>query len=62
MEKKILRLSFSKPGGTASKGANLSAKLSIPNAWLKEMGIDTENREVEVIFINNQIIIKKMEA
>ena len=58
MEQRNLKVSCCKAGGNASKNA-LSYKLTLPVAWIKEMGIDLENREVEVIFENNEIVIRK---
>ena len=54
MEKRELRVSFSKSGA-----GNLTPRLSLPALWIKEMDINLENREVEVVFENNEIIIRK---
>jgi hypothetical protein len=54
MEARNLKISFNKSGA-----GNLTPKISLPAVWIKEMGIDLENREVEVIFENNEIVIRK---
>lgn len=54
MEKRELRVSFSKSGA-----GNLTPRLSLPALWIKEMDINLENREIEAVFENNEIIIRK---
>lgn len=56
METRILNISFGKSG----KGS-VSCKLSVPTKWVKEMGLTEDDREVEVMFDNNIITIKKRE-
>jgi hypothetical protein len=58
MEQRNLKVSCCKAGGNASKNA-LSYKLTLPVAWIKEMGIDLESREVIATFDGNKIIIEK---
>lgn len=53
-----LKVSCCKAGGTASKNA-LSYKLTLPVAWIKEMGISPEDREITATFVENKIIIEK---
>ena len=57
-EKRNLKVSCCKAGGNASKNA-LSYKLTLPVAWIKEMGIDLENREITAVFNGEKIIIEK---
>ncbi len=57
-EKRNLKISFCKAGGTASKNA-VSPKLNIPMAWLKEMGINPEDKEITLTFDGKKIIIEK---
>lgn len=54
MVKRELRVSFNKSGA-----GNLTPKLALPATWIKEMGINLDDREVEVVFENNEIIIRK---
>lgn len=44
-------------GGSGS----VSPRLSVPIKWLREMGIDKENRKVELIYSDGVITIKKLE-
>ena len=39
--------------------SSLNSFLSRSAIWIKEMGIDQENRHVEVVFENNEIVIRK---
>jgi hypothetical protein len=52
-------MGFAKPGGTASKNA-LTSRITLPIAWVKEMGLSPEERDVKLIFENNEIRIKKL--
>lgn len=55
MEKRDLNISFYKAGGT------LATRLNIPIPWIKKMGINPDDRGVEVIFDEEkeQLIIRK---
>lgn len=46
------------PGGTAAKGSN-AYKVSLPSAWVKEMGIAGDDRQIELRFDGNSIRITK---
>ena len=61
MEVRIAKVSFNKSGGTA-KGNAITNRITIPTSWIKEMGIDIENREVKMVFENTKIIIEKHEV
>ncbi len=58
MEKRICNLSIQSPGGTASKNAN-TYKLTLPSSWIQEMGLTKEERQVEITFDGNRIIVCK---
>lgn len=45
-------------GGTAGKGAK-TYKVSIPSAWAAAMGVDGSEKEIELQFDGEQIVIKK---
>lgn len=45
-------------GGTAGKGAK-TYKVSIPSAWAAAMGVDCFEKEIELQFDGEQIVIKK---
>ena len=53
-EQRQLKVSFNKSGGTAGKGGITNRIM-----WIKEMGIDSESREVIATFDGNKIIIEK---
>lgn len=55
---RCLKIMFNKSGGTASKNA-YTPKMSIPKAWLDDMGVTLDEREVIATYENGQIIIKK---
>ena len=59
MDKRTFKVMFNKSGGTASKNS-YSPKISIPKAWVDEMGISLDEREVEVTFEGKEIKIKKL--
>lgn len=56
MEKRELNITFNKSGS-----GSLTPRISLPMSWIKEMGIDQENRKVEVTFENGEIRIKKLD-
>ena len=58
MEKRTGNIIIQAPGGTASKTAN-TYKISLPSAWIKEMGISNADREVELSFDGTAITISK---
>ena len=58
MEKRTGNIIIQAPGGTASKTAN-TYKISLPSAWIREMGISHADREVELSFDGTSITISK---
>lgn len=56
--KRILRVSFNRPSGTASKGG-ISARIALPKTWLDTMGVTQEHREVIVSFDGEIIEIRR---
>lgn len=56
MESRNLKVSFNKSGS-----GSISASIRLPITWIKELGINQDNRDVEVCFSEDQIIIKKNE-
>jgi len=40
MQKKLIKISWNKPGGSASKGASPTAKISIPTDMIKALGME----------------------
>ena len=55
-ESRQLKISFNKSGS-----GSISSSVRLPISWLKEMDISKEDREVEVIFNDREIIIKKLD-
>lgn len=57
MEKRILKIQFSK-GGSGS----ISPRISIPKSWIDKLDISEQEREVKVLFDEEkkEIIIKKL--
>ena len=53
-EKRVVNIMFAK-GGSGS----LHTKLNVPITWIRAMGISQEDREVEVIFDGEKIVIQK---
>ena len=60
MEERKLKVSFNRPGGTASKGG-ISARIALPKTWLDTMGVTQEHREVIVSFDGEKIEIRRAE-
>lgn len=58
MEQRETRVIFNKSGGTASKNST-TARVTIPNTWIKELGITPEDRRVIITLDVNKIIIEK---
>ncbi|WP_270670253.1 AbrB/MazE/SpoVT family DNA-binding domain-containing protein [Paraclostridium bifermentans] len=53
-EERNLKISF-----TTSGSGSESTRISLPIKWIRELGIDKENREVIAILDDDKIIIKK---
>ncbi len=60
MEEKTLKINWCKPGGTASKNASPTAKISLPTAWIHEIGITKDDAEISMSLDGDQIVIKKI--
>lgn len=56
MEKRLCKVNISVAGGTASAGSK-TYKITLPSAWLLELGVTPENRRMELTYDGNQIII-----
>ena len=50
METRTGNLIISTSGGTAGGSAN-NYKISLPSTWVKELGLDAENRQIELCFL-----------
>lgn len=58
MKKRLAKVSISAAGGTAGKGAK-TYKLTIPSTWIAAMGINADDREVELTFDDDRIIVTR---
>lgn len=58
MERRQGKIIIHASGGTAAKGAS-TYKLTLPSAWMKEMGINESDREVELSFDGSAITIAR---
>ena len=61
MQKRKGKLLISQAGGTASKNSK-TYKISIPSSWVQEMGLDENNRDIELVFENNMICIESIKT
>lgn len=59
MEQRIAKVSSSAAGGTAGAGSK-TYKVTIPSRWIRAMGITADNREVELRFDGDKIVISKI--
>ena len=58
MEKRLAKVSISAAGETAGKGAK-TYKLTIPSIWIAAMGITKDDRELELSFEDDRIVISR---
>lgn len=58
MEKRMAKINISAAGGTAAKGAK-TCKVTLPTAWMDALGIDSQNREIELSFDGAKITISR---
>ena len=61
MQKRKGKLLISQAGGTASKNSK-TYKISIPSSWVQEMGLNENNRDIELVFKNNMICIESIKT
>ena len=58
MDKRKAKVNISYAGGTAAQGAR-TFKVTLPNAWMNDMGVSMEAREFELTYDGTQIILNK---
>lgn len=58
METRTAKIIINTPGGTASKGSK-TYKISLPTSWIEQLGIDSADRNVELVFNGEKITITK---
>lgn len=59
MEQRIAKVSSSAAGGTAGAGSK-TYKVTIPSRWIRAMEITADDREVELRFDGDKIVISKI--
>lgn len=57
-DRRNMKVIFQKSAGTSSSNGE-SSVVYIPTSWLKDMGITKENREVELLFNGENILVRK---
>lgn len=58
MEIRNRKVIINSVGGTASKAA-VNYKISLPAPWVRQMGIKEHDRDVEIVFNDNEILIRR---
>ena len=58
MEYRNCKISIGEAGGTAARGSK-TYKTSLPSSWIKAMGLDENNKDVEISFDGKRITIEK---
>lgn len=58
MERRKAKINISAAGGTAARGAK-TCKVTLPTAWMDALGIGSQNREIELCFDGEQIILTR---
>ena len=61
MEKRKAKVIIGAAGGTAHKDSK-TYKVSLPSAWIKELGINGDKRDVELIFDGEKIVLKPVKT
>ena len=56
MEQRQAKLIVNKSGGTAGNNA-VTYRVTLPNNWIKEMGMDKENRNITLTFDGEKITV-----
>lgn len=58
MEKRLAKVNISTAGGTAAKTAK-TFKVTLPTVWMRALGITSEQRDIELSFDGNKIILTR---
>lgn len=54
MKEKELKVNFNKSGA-----GNITPRLTLPTEWVKELGLDKDDRIMRAKFDGNKLILKK---
>ena len=57
-ETRSRKIMINKAGGSAGK-ESVNYRISLPAPWMHEMGINEDNKDVEITFKDGKIIISK---
>ena len=58
-EKRILRCLINKAGGNSGAGSK-TYRTTLPATWMKKIGVSEADRELELTFDGEKIVIKKV--
>lgn len=58
METRVGNLIIGTPGGTAAKNSN-TYKVSLPSAWINEMGLSKDEPQITLSFDGTQIVVSR---
>lgn len=61
MESRKAKLIVNKPGGTASEKSR-TYRVTLPNVWIEQLGLNENSRDIELSFDGNRIIIDKAQS
>lgn len=61
MEKRKAKIIIGTAGGTAHKGSK-TYKVSLPSAWINELGLSEEKRDVELVFDGEKILVQQVKT
>ena len=61
MEKRKAKIIVGAAGGTAHKGSK-TYKVSLPSAWINELGLNEDNRDIELIFDGEKIVFQPVKT
>ena len=58
MERRTAKVNISSAGGTAAKGSK-TCKITLPTKWVETMGINEEQREMELAFDGKTVTLSR---
>lgn len=61
MEKRKAKIIIGTAGGTAHKGSK-TYKVSLPSAWMNELDLNEDNRDVELVFDGEKILVQPIKT
>lgn len=61
MEKRKAKIIVGAAGGTAHKGSK-TYKVSLPSAWINELGLGEDRRDIELVFDGEKIVLQPIKT